>query len=296
MKHPKALRVFFSYTLMLSLLLLCLTAAGGCSRGDARSSPKSSTQEKKGMFVLKNLEKDVEKLIKEFEKDYLAFQAPPGGTQEGSEGQGGRGEQKGGSQEGGKQKQGSQNVEQQNGRQQQGGSQKQPDWSKYERMVFLIHSHWNEFREEALKKGAGMEMITAFNSKLNEVTQMLTRQDLYGGLLTANDLYDRTVAFGRLFQGGPAMGAKRTLYYTRDAAYRALGNQSQEAAASMSKALQEWEMAKSQLKDATMASKVEFSLKELSEAIEAKDPNLIKMKYQIAEKNIKEAENSIQQK
>ncbi|ADL08728.1 hypothetical protein [Thermosediminibacter oceani] len=294
MKHPRTLRVF------LLLLLLCLALAAGCSRGSARSSPESSGQDKKGMFALKNLEEDVEKLIKEFEKDYLAIQAPPGGTQGGSGGQSGQGEQKGGSQEGGQQRQGSQGGQQgcgqQEGSQQQGGSQQKPDWSKYEKMVFLIHSHWNEFREEALKKGAGMEMITAFNGKLNELTQMLTRQDLYGGLLAANDLYDRTVAFGRLFQGGPAMGAKRTLYYTRDAAYRALNNQGQEAAASMSKALQEWETGKSQLKDTMVASKVEFSLKELSEAIDAKDPNLIKMKYQIAEKNIKEAEKSVQQK
>ncbi|MDN5331275.1 MAG: hypothetical protein PWP45_500 [Tepidanaerobacteraceae bacterium] len=298
-KPPKALRVFLMYTCKMLLLFIILALIAGCSKSSARSSPESSGQQKKGMFALKKLEENVEKLVKEFEKDYIAVKAPPAG---GAGGQGGQGAQSGGEDQSkqGQSKGRSEGQSQQSKRGQQGagqqGASQQPDWAKYEKMVFLIHDEWNDFREQALQQGAQMDMITAFNGKLNEVTGMLTRQDLYGGLLAANDLYHKTVAFESLFKAGSAVSTKRTLYYLRDAAYRALGGQSKEALSSMVKAWEEWRMGKTRLKESTMASKVEFSLKELKEAIQLKDPNLIKMKYQIAEKNIKEAEKNFQQK
>lgn len=298
-KPPKALRVFLMYTCKVLLLFIILVLIAGCSKSSARSSPESSGQQKKGMFAIKKLEEDVEKLVKEFEKDYIAVKAPPAG---GAGGQGGRGAQSG-REDQSKQRQnkgGSEGQSQQSKGGQQGASQQsasqQPDWAKYEKMVFLIHDEWNDFREQALQQGAQMDMITTFNEKLNEVTKMLTKQDLFGGLLAANDLYYRTVAFESLFESGIEVSAKRTLYYLRDAAYRALSEQNEEASASMMKAQEEWKMGKTRLKDGVTTNKVEFSLKELKEAIEVKDPNLIKMKYQIAEKNIKEAEKNFQKK
>ncbi|WP_157081617.1 hypothetical protein [Fervidicola ferrireducens] len=302
MKPPKALRVFLMYTCKVLLLFIILALIAGCSKSSARSSPESSGQQKKGMFALKKLEEDVEKLVKEFEKDYIAVKAPPAGgaggqgAQSGGEDQSKQGQNKGRSEGQSQQSKGGQQGAGQQGASQQKGSSQQPDWAKYEKMVFLIHDEWNEFREQAMQQGAQMDMITTFNEKLNEVTKMLTKQDLYGGLLAANDLYYRTVAFESLFESGPAVSAKRTLYYLRDAAYRALSDQNEEASASMMKAQEEWKMGKTRLKDGVTANKVEFSLKELKEAIEVKDPNLIKMKYQIAEKNIKEAEKNFQKK
>ncbi|SHM67180.1 hypothetical protein SAMN05660826_01640 [Caldanaerovirga acetigignens] len=285
MMPPKTLRVFLTYTWRVLLLFIILALITGCSKSSARTSPESSRQQKKGMFALKKLEEDVEKLVKEFEKDYFALKAPPA---ESTGVQGAHGAQNGGENQS---KQGhQQSKEGQQGVSQQKRSSLQPDWAKYEKMVFLIHGEWNEFRELAMQQGAQIDIITAFNEKLNEVTKMLTKQDLYGGLLAANDLYYRTVAFESLFESSRAVSAKRTLYYLRDAAYRALSDQNEEASASMMKAQEEWKMGKPRLKDSLTGNKVEFSLKELKEAVEIKDPNLIKMKCQIAEKNIKEAE------
>ncbi|MFO7151954.1 MAG: hypothetical protein DIU66_001780 [Bacillota bacterium] len=284
MKPPKALRVFL-------FLLIAAALVAGCTKGSARPSPESSSQQKEGVYSLEKLEEDVNKLIKAFEKDYMTEKASQSAGQE----QGQQQQKQGGGSEGEDKKKEEGTQDSQGERAQQGGNQG-PDWAKYEEMVFLIHDKWNDFREQALQEGAPMDEIMAFNEKLNEVTTTLTRQDLFGGLLTANELYLRTVAFERIFGMGSAASAKRTMYYLRDAAYRALNGQRDEALKSAEKAREEWEVGKGLLRDEVMANRVEFSLLELREAVEIEDPNLIKIKYQIAEKNIEEAEKKMEKK
>jgi len=49
------------------------------------------------------------------------------------------------------------------------------------------------------------------------------------------------------------------------------------------------------VEDTNEATKVQFSLDELSQAIKEKDPNLIKIKAQIAEKNVQEIIKSMEE-
>lgn len=308
MNCQKALRIFFIYLLALMLAISSFAVIGGCSRKPAKSPSKGSGSEKKESQALQKLQADVEKLVKDFEKEYLKKAAPPPRSQGQGAGQAGQGQKQGDRQSGG---QGGQKGGQSQGKGQgggkeggqqsgQGGMQGQarqapePDWAKFEKAVTQIHSQWNSFQPEAMKNGATPEMVGAFSANLNRLTMTLTRQDLYQGLLSANDLYEKTVSFEKLFKTKSPPEAKNILYNVRNALYRALNNEESEASSAMAKALAGWEMVKAQLKNMDTAGKVEFSLKEFQQALAEKDPNLIKIKAQIAEKNIQDAIKSME--
>ena len=80
------------------------------------------------------------------------------------------------------------------------------------------------------------------------------------------------------------------------AAYKILFNDDAVAAEAMNQALISWENVKSQVDDANEAAKLQFSLDELSRAITEKDPNLIKIKAQIAQKNVKDVIKAMEEK
>ena len=139
-------------------------------------------------------------------------------------------------------------------------------------------------------------MINDFSNTLNLLTMTLTRQDLYQGLLAINDLYGKTVDFEKLFKTKSPPEARKIIYYGRMAAYKILNNDDAGAAEAMNQALISWENVKSQVDDANEAAKLQFSLDELSRAITEKDPNLIKIKAQIAQKNVKDVIKAMEEK
>lgn len=294
--------VFFIIPMI--IVFICFGAlAGGCFKKPAKSPSKPPTQEKKESPNLEKLQTGIDSLVKEFEKEYLANQAPPPkpptpskpagqGQKAGQDEQGKSSGQQGGQQQGGEQ----QGGQQQEG-QQQGGPAAQatkPDWAKFEKDIAKIHAEWNSFQPEAVKNGATLDMVDGFSQKLNELTTTLTRQDLYQALLAANELYERTVPFEKLFKTKSPPDAKRILYRMRRATYKALAGEDAEAAKDIDEALRVWETVKPQIKDTVTLSKVEYSLKEMGRAIKEKDPNLIKIKAQISEKNIQDAIKSME--
>ncbi len=189
----------------------------------------------------------------------------------------------------GEQKGSSQNKDEQSiqkGDQIQG---QQLDWSKIEKSVTQIHTRWNNFQSEAVKAGANIEMTDLFSSKLNELTVTLTRQQLYEGLLASNDLYDTSISFESLFKTKSPPDARRALYSLRNATYRALNGEEHEATKAAQNAIRLWETVKPQLQDIDILNKVEYSLKEMEQAIKEKDPNLIKIKARIGETNLQDA-------
>lgn len=282
------------------LLIISIAAMGlmeGCSRKPAKSPGKPTGDEKQESQNLKKLQTSIESLIKDFEKEFLKQQAPPpkpptqakpaGQEKKQEQGQS-KGKQQGGQQGG---QQGSQG---QQGGQGQTGQAPKPDWAKFEKDITKIHSQWNSFQPEAIKSGATLDLVDGFSQKLNELTMTLTRQELYKGLLAANDLYEKTVSFEKLFKTKSPPDAKKVLYNLRNATYRALAGEDAEAEKAINSGLRVWETVKPQIKDMGTTSKVEYSLKELGQAIKEKDPNLIKIKAQIAEKNMQDAVKSME--
>jgi len=310
--YAKALRVFLLSLTILLLIFCSSVTLAGCSRRLAKSPPKEQQTEKKESENLKKLQNDIESLLKDFEEEYLKQTAPVPkapeqqhdaqgqGEQQGqqdSEQQSGKGEDQ--QKEQGKDQQQSKQGQESQGQGQQKGEQAQqqgPDWPQFEMAVTKLHDQWNEFQGEAIKNGATPEMLDSFNSKLNELTINLTEQDLYGGLLAANDLYAETIPFEHLFKTKAPPDIKRVLYYARDAAYRALHDEQEKAMNSIASAMKAWESVKPQLDDTDEANKAEFALKDLQEAIPQKDPNLIKIETQILEKDFQDIIKSMEEK
>jgi hypothetical protein len=300
MIHNRTLRIFFVYmTFFLIVSLTCVNLAAGCSKKPAKSPPKSSDSEKKESSALKKLQSGTESVIKEYEKTYLIQTAPPPKapttpkkpeeSQEKTESkQQEQGEKEG---EDKKEKEGDQGQEKSSQNQ---TTATQPNWPKLEKDIAKIHEQWNGFQSEAIKSGASLEMINDFSDTLNKLTMTLTRQELYEGLLAVNDLYGKTIDFEKLFKTKSPPDTKKILYYGRVATYKILNNDDIGAKEAMDSALMTWETVKPQVKDTTEASKMEFALKELSQAIKEKDPNLIKIKAQIGEKNAQDVIKSME--
>mgnify|MGYP000353509198 CR=1 FL=1 len=301
MFHSRGPKIFAAPAVILIVALIILNFAAGCSRSPAKSPPKSTESQKKESQALKELQTDIESIIKEYEKVYLMQTAPPPKAPEAEQKK--EDEQKGQDKEQQKSGQGdaSSNKEQegkqgqQESSQNQAGAPPQPDWPKFEQDIARIHEQWNSFQAEAVKSGATSGMIGEFSDTLNQLTMTLTRQELYQGLLLINDLYGKTVDFEKLFKTKSPPEIRKVLYYGRMAAYKILNNDEIGAQDAMSNALASWESVKFQVEDTNEATKVQFSLDELSQAIKEKDPNLIKIKAQIAEKNVQDVMKSIEE-
>lgn len=289
MIHHRALKKFYALMALLIALLIIANLLTACSRKPAKSPPKNSDTQKKESPALKKLQTDIESIIKEYEKVYLMQTAPPPKApeqkQEGEQGQEQQKPDHGGGAS--KEEQESKNGQQQTS-QNQAETVPQPDWPKLEQHIAGIHEQWNDFQTEAVKSGAGSEMINDFSNTINLLTMTLTKQDLYQGLLAVNDLYGKTIDFEKLFKTKSPPEARKIIYYGRMALYKILNNDDAGASEAMNHALISWENVKSQVEDTNEAAKVQFSLDELSQAIREKDPNLIKIKGQIAQKNVQD--------
>lgn len=299
MVHHRAKRIVFVPAAILISLLIIANLLAACSRKPAKSPPKSPDTQKKESRALKELQTDIESIIREYEKVYLMQTAPPPKAPEQKQGgEQGQNQEQQKPDPGGEASKGEQEAKQ--GRQQssqdQAESVSQPDWPKLEKDIAGIHEQWNDFQTEAAKNGASSEMINDFSNTLNLLTMTLTRQDLYQGLLAINDLYGKTVDFEKLFKTKSPPEARKIIYYGRMAAYKILNNDDAGAAEAMNQALISWENVKSQVDDANEAAKLQFSLDELSRAITEKDPNLIKIKAQIAQKNVKDVIKAMEEK
>lgn len=297
MTYRKALRIFSAFMAFLIALLICTNLITGCSRKPEKSSPRNTESQKKESQALNKLQTSIDSIVKEYEKVYLMQTAPPPKAPESEK------EQQSDKQSQDKEQQQKSDSENQKSKkedieqgQQQSSQNKnqnqmttQPDWPKLEQSIADIHKQWNGFQTEAVKNGATSEMISDFSNTLNHLTMTLTRQALYEGLLAANDLYGKTVDFEKLFKTKSPPEARKVIYYGRMAVYKILNNDEIGASEAMNKALSSWESVKSHLEDPNEVAKVQFSLDELSQAILERDPNLIKIKAQIAESNVHDA-------
>jgi len=299
MFHHRALKMFSGHLVILIALFTFANFTVGCSRKAAKSPPRSSDTQKKESQALIELQADIESILKEYEKIYLMQTAPPPKApepekqkQEGKQDQG-QEQQKQDSTSAGSKEESEQGQQQLS--QQQTETALQPDWPKFEKNIANIHEQWNNFQTEAVKSGATSEMINSFSDTLNQLTITLTRQELYQGLLLINDLYGQTIDFEKLFKTKAPPESKKIIYYGRMAVYKALNNDDVEASEAINKALMTWENVKSQVEDTNEAAKVQFSLDELSQAIRERDPNLIKIKAQIAEKNVQDVIKSMEE-
>lgn len=300
MSNRKTLRIFFVYLVVFFLTLsLSMGFIVGCSKKKAKSPSKKPSSEKQISNDLKEMQREIETVIKDFEKVFIMQTAPPPKPQKPKETEKkqsksqGQGEQQGGE----KQEEGGQGGQGSSGKQQssQGTSTSPgPDWPKLEKNISRIHSQWNSYQSEALKAGASMKMVNDFSTKLNELTMILTRQELYQGLHVANDLYVKAAAFENLYETKIPPELKEVIYYGRKATYQSLQEDEFKATKSMQDALNTWEKIKPKIKDKDKAGQAEFAMKELNQAIKEKDPNLIKIKAQVAQKSIQDVMMSME--
>jgi hypothetical protein len=297
MIHSRTLRIFFVFIMVLFFTFFC-NALTGCSRKPAKSPSKNQGSEKKESQALIRLQTDIESVLKEYEKVYLAQTAPPPQSPQQSQESNKQEQQQSDSKNSGQSEKGEKGGQEGDSEKQQssggGQTEKKADWPKLEQDIAKIHEQWNNFQSEAIKSGASLEMIDDFSNTLNHLTMTITRQELYEGLITITNLYDKTIDIEKLFKTKTPPDIKKILYYGRLATYNILNNDEIGAKESINNAFTAWYTVKPQVEDTTKSSNAEFSLRELEQAIMEKDPNLIKIKAQICEKKIRDLMESME--
>lgn len=286
MDYYKTLRIFFYHFIFMGIILtIGMTFSVGCSKKPKKPAPKGSDKSQSLPKILIQLEDKILKTTDEFEKSFLKEVAPTENidtsSKKGTEPKDKKTPKDDKSKETQEKKQESQKNQ---------GTQN-IDWAKMEGDISTIHHLWNDFQGEATKSGASIDQIHGFSQKLGELTVTLTQKDLYRGLITANELYDKVISFEKNY--GKPNDLKRILFYSKDASFKALKGNRELAISSLEEAKTLWEITKVHVKDTTTADKIDFSLKEFSDAINLQDPNLIKIKIKILEKNLTSVINAI---
>lgn len=279
----KTLRVFFYLLILLIALLPIIT---GCSKGKSESSANpESEKSKKTENLLRKMEEDINSLIEELEKEFFKEVIPEEKKKEENTGQAKQEQSKEQQKEGQKSDQGKSKEGSSGGQEQK----QEPEWIKNENKVEGIHGLWDNFRGEAALQGYGEDELNVFNEKLNQLTMMFTRKDLYGALSTSNDLFGTLLGYYKDPKEKAAGPAKKTLFYIRSATYKGLKGNYEESQKDLLEAVKSWEYAKAIVEDPVLNKKTEFAVKDLIEALKAKDPNLVKIKFALAQNNLKKA-------
>jgi hypothetical protein len=85
---------------------------------------------------------------------------------------------------------GGQSPQQGQPKQAQNQNQQQHDpWLQVAEDIKRLHTGWNEYMPEIIKKGAGKELLDAFSSQLNKLTETAKTKNKDKVLMAANELY-----------------------------------------------------------------------------------------------------------
>lgn len=303
--------------LLVILLIIVLIPVGCGQKQSASQKPQSSNngQKPKAPTVAEDILKDITTIITELDRKTkmqkvpALEQASQGGgqgrqmSQGGGGSKGGQGNQGGGSQgstsSGGSQG-GGQSQQGQKGSQQpsQGEGQKgMAQWQKEIQSLKNLHRNWNMLEPQAAEAGLPPSSRDAFEEALDNLTIAIGNQRLEESLMAAIELYGQYGELARVF----AMPQPPEFYQVQYGVMAAMAEASREewdtAGEKINAAQEPWSMllARVSKQDKMLAQRVDFSLRDLKNAISSQEMNLVAVKGEIAMNNFKALEKKLSQ-
>ncbi|HHW61940.1 MAG TPA: hypothetical protein GX404_08555 [Syntrophomonadaceae bacterium] len=274
---------------LLFFLVAMLLCTGGCSKENAEKKPhSSSTQEIKVPKELGKMEDELNVILASQQK---MIEPPAAAPQENTQKQVGK--ESSGAQEAGGGKQEEQSSLASSGDQQQ--SSKQKDWQEIDKQLMLLHQSWNTVEPEAVRAGLAMEERDKWEESLSELTMAVEKKDLQSSIQASMQLYGLFSNFARIFKTPVPPEYYLVKYEAMKLAYNGLNDQWEQASTSIQPLQQHWDHLKLQKKDinSQVVDKTDFSLRDLEMVIDLRSKSLLRMKYQVLDKNLSALEKEL---
>ena len=304
--------------ILLALLLIILMVPSGCGQKQpASQKPQSSTSQKpKAPPEAQDMLKEITIVIGELDRKTRMAKVPslqqtaPGGVEGGQGSQGSQsggssqegGSSSGGGQGGGSSSNGGQSQQGKEGSQksssgQSGGGQQNSatQWQKEMQSLKKIHESWNKLEPQAVEAGLPPSDRENFKLALNDLTIAISNQRLEESLLAAVELYGQYAGLARVFSIPTPAEFYEVQYGVMSSMAEASRGDWAAATDKITATSDPWSMLLplAGKKDKMLAQQTDLSLKDLEDAINSEEINLVVFKGDIALNNLKTLEKQL---
>ena len=281
------------------LMILTLVAFSGCRRAEEKPQPQDNSEEiPKQLITLASktdsVFKDVEEIEAEIEKPEMPEQQEQGNQQEQQQEQGNQEEQ------GGEESQEamSNNVQNDNSKEEEKPKEQKliEMWQAMESDVREIHSQWNNYEPKAINKGANSDDIDKFERALNHLTIAIEERNKIQILNKSNEMTLYLSSFFDLYKGNPNGDIMRMRYHIRQTYLHGMVNDWSKAEESILKTDDILNRLRHQMdlekEDQEKMEKFNLSLQDIKKSLREMNPELVKIKRDIALENLEEIEEA----
>ena len=280
-------------SILLALEIILLTGCQSSPQSSASESSSSSTESEKVPEDLIGLESNIETTIKMLDGPAVQVKQQESG-QETSSQPGSQSAQQGQQSSSSSTSQaGSQSAQQ--GQQSSSSSTSQTDpMEKISPIVEKMHYQWNNLMPEAVKKGAGKDLVNNFDNALNNLSKTVSSKNKMNTLLAANGLYAYIPDFYSLFDAKSSPEIKRVRYFARSAILSSLAANWAQADSDIGNLKSVWALYKGTLgKDQQdMANKLDLSIYELEKVVAQRNQQLTNIKGKVVLSNTEALEEA----
>ena len=179
--------------------------------------------------------------------------------------------------------------------QSQSSNTSQPDpMEKIVPLIEKMHYQWNNLMPEAVKKGAGKDLVNNFDNALNNLSKTVSSKNKMNTLLAANSLYAYIPDFYSLFNAKSSPEIKRVRYFARSAILSSLTANWTQADADIGNLKSVWVLYKGTLsKDQQdTANKLDLSIYELEKVVKERNQQLTNIKGKVVLSNTEALEKA----
>lgn len=321
MKKTKKSNIIFIFILFVSLVFLC-----GCSQQKKPTPQQEASQQDEGKppKELEKLKEGIKKIEKQLESIHEENKKPIVAEEKGEQDQQQTGQsssqseqsQQGQSQQG--QGQQAQNKGQEQSLTPQQEQKKKEEEAKIKREqenikkfeslkkdVTELHSLWNNYEPKAVTAYAQPQTISLFEGALNNLTQIIAKNDDVSGLLSSIELTKYLSDFYSLYKTDVPPELDKYRFAIKKINILSEKENFNDAASTYKYFEDTWSASKPKLPKEvnTIMHKFEFALKDLKNAINAKSKTIVSAKCEMfttlideLEKSIKEAKQKEEQK
>jgi hypothetical protein len=301
--------------ILIVLALLMPPFLSGCSSEKRnQSSPRQkqlSSEEEPGKIPdqLKDMEENIEKIIKAMDGPAAGLEEEKGKTAQGESGQekqksaeesktSGEKGQEGGSEKNKEQSQSKDQNQAEGQEKKTEGKTQEGRWEEITPIVNSMHYKWNSYMPSAVKMGANKKLIDDFSNALNSLTDTIIGKNQTNTLLAASYLYAYIPDFYSLYKTNPSPEIKRIRYYTRNAMLNAMTANWTQAGNDINNLKSSWSLFKNtpDKEQQDHVTKLDFSIYELDKVIREKSQTLTDIKGRVAMANIDSLERAMEDK
>ena len=331
--NNKITKVFYCKIIVLLVVLLAIilfiTGCRGKKEGPSaeRQSAESENESSDNPKELEELEQDIESIIRaldgptastEKEEDTskksdrkestnksntgsTGSDSGDGGSSDGEKKSGEDGAEKDKDKKDNEKNQQSQGSTQSNGgqNQQMGTETQKPTvkdpWQEITPVINKMHFTWNAYAPKAAQKGATQEMLNAFSSSLNGLTNSIVSKNKNLTLISANNCYGSITKLFSIYKKQNVSEVKRLKYYTRNAILSSINSDWTQAGTNITDLKTIWGFLKNMLgeENKKASDTLDFSILELEKVIKEKNQPLTDIKGRITLSNIEEVDKNL---